>query len=204
MVRGRRRAARSNRPDETRVGRPTEAPLGRTRSDRCIGTTSARASSRLWGLEHRRSRNEARGAARVALAGRSSQAKSAASTSRRRRRSDAWIRAVSASLLPLHGCRSRSGPDRTWRTPQRRGCSRPIRSPGISGGSRSARRSRRGNRSNPHVLAVAASEVIPAPSASGVMHAASAAGSNRGTRYMWRVACPPILTCSCPPPASRD
>jgi hypothetical protein len=29
-------------------------------------------------------------------------------------------------------------------------------------------------------------------------------GSNRGTRYMWRVACPPILTCSCPPPASRD
>jgi hypothetical protein len=44
-----------------------------------------------------------------------------------------WIRAVSASLLPLHGCRSRLGPDRTWPTPQRRGCARPIRSPGISG-----------------------------------------------------------------------
>ena len=54
----------------------------------------------------------------------------------------AWIRPVSASLLPLHGCRSRSGPDRTWRTPRRRGCSRVVRSPGISRGSRSARRSR--------------------------------------------------------------
>jgi hypothetical protein len=30
------------------------------------------------------------------------------------------------------------------------------------------------------------------------------AAVERGTRYMWRVACPPILTCSCPPQASGD
>ena len=45
---------------------------------------------------------------------------------------------------------------------------------------------------------------VPAPSALVVMHAASAARSNRGTRYMWRVECTPIPTRSRPPPASRD
>ncbi len=37
------------RPRDDCVGRPTEAPLGRTRCVRCIGTTSARASSRSEG-----------------------------------------------------------------------------------------------------------------------------------------------------------
>jgi hypothetical protein len=45
-----------------RLGRPTEAPLGRTRCVRCIGTTSARASSDRRELEYRRCRNEAIGA----------------------------------------------------------------------------------------------------------------------------------------------
>ena len=37
------------RARRSREGRPTEAPLGRTRCVRCIGTTSARASSRSEG-----------------------------------------------------------------------------------------------------------------------------------------------------------
>jgi hypothetical protein len=48
-----------------RLERPTEAPLGRTRYLRCIGTTCARASCRSVAAPARRCRNEARAALAV-------------------------------------------------------------------------------------------------------------------------------------------